>query len=294
MNSRLREFENYLRLRKKSSKNTIDSYMRDVGKLIASDICCRVKHPREISSEMLERYFMSLSAEGKSAATITRSVASVKCFFTYLIEQGDIVYSPAEQIVPPKVVRKLPQVLSNEDVDKLLAQPQATDAKGCRDKAMLELIYATGIRVTELIMLNVSDINISIGFLKIDDADHGRIIPIYPGAISAIKAYLQTSRPLLVSNPAEKALFVNVGGSRMTRQGFWKIIKHYQELAGIEKEITPQNLRHSFAAHLLENGADLHSIQEMLGHVDIASTQVYAQVVTNKLRDVYNRYHPRA
>ncbi len=294
MNSRLKGFESYLKNQKRSSQNTIDSYMRDVGKFVASEPFNRINDPGEVSEEQLEEYFASLSEAGKSAATVTRSIASVKCFFSYLVEQGDIERNPVKSVPSPKVTRKLPQILSSEDVDRLLSQPRTDDAKGCRDKAMLELIYATGIKVSELIMLNVNDINISVGFLKINGTDHSRIIPVYPVAVAAIKNYLLNARPSLVSNPVEKSLFVNVGGSRMTRQGFWKIIKHYQELAGIDKDITPQTLRHSFAAHLLENGADLRSIQEMLGHVDISSTQVYAQVITSKLRDVYNRYHPRA
>ena len=262
--------------------------------MMAAEPFYRMTRPELVTEEQLEHYFAHLSEEGKSAATVTRSIASVKSFFAYLIGVGVVDANPAIGLKAPKVVRKLPQILSNEDVSKLLSQPQPNDPKGCRDKAMLELMYATGIRATELIMLDLNDINVSVGFLKVDGGEHSRMIPIYPEAAAAVKEYLQKARPLLVQNPVEKALFVNVGGTRMTRQGFWKLIKHYQELAGIEKDITPQNLRHSFAAHLLENGADLRSIQEMLGHTDISSTQIYAQVVTSRLRDVYNRYHPRA
>ena len=288
----LRGFEEYLKQQKKA--NTVASYLRDVGQMMAAEPFSRISRPEHVTREDLETYFSKLSTEGKSAATVTRSIASVKSFFAYLMGVGVLSANPALGLKAPKVVRKLPQILSNEDVSRLLAQPQPTDPKGCRDKAMLELMYATGIRATELIMLDVSDVNVSVGFLKVSDGEHSRMIPIYPEAAAAVKDYLQNARPLLVQNPMEKALFVNVGGSRMTRQGFWKLIKHYQELAGIEKDITPQNLRHSFAAHLLENGADLRSIQEMLGHMDISSTQIYAQVVTSKLRDVHNRYHPRA
>ena len=292
MTNYLRGFEEHLKQQKKA--NTVASYLRDVGQMLAAEPFCRIAKPEQVTESQLEYYFAGLSAEGKSAATVTRSIASVKSFFTYLAGIGAVSSNPVLGLKPPKVERKLPQILSNEDVSKLLSQPRPDDPKGCRDKAMLELMYATGIRATELIMLDVNDINVSVGFLKVSDGEHSRMIPIYPEAAAAVKDYLQNARPLLVQNPVEKALFVNVGGTRMTRQGFWKLIKHYQELAGIEKDITPQNLRHSFAAHLLENGADLRSIQEMLGHMDISSTQIYAQVVTSKLRDVYNRYHPRA
>ena len=190
--------------------------------------------------------------------------------------------------------RKLPHILTSREVELFLEQPDPTDAKGCRDKAMLELLYATGIRVSELIGLDLENLNLSAGFIRCASRGKERIIPLYQAAVRALQNYLDRVRPQMVEHPDEKALFVNMSGERMSRQGFWKIIKHYQEKAGIQKDITPHTLRHSFAAHLLENGADLHSIQEMLGHADISSTQIYTQLVSQKLKDVYNKAHPRA
>jgi len=190
--------------------------------------------------------------------------------------------------------RKLPQILSGKEVELLLAQPGNLDAKGIRDKAMLEVMYATGIRVTELIDLNVEDVNLELGILKCSSARKSRAIPLYPAALRALSLYLKDVRMVMVADPTERALFVNVGGVRMSRQGFWKILKHYQAKAGIEKEITPHTLRHSFAVHLLENGADLNSLQELMGHSDISSTQLYTQMINQKLRSVYDKCHPKA
>ncbi|MDE6280957.1 MAG: tyrosine-type recombinase/integrase, partial [Oscillospiraceae bacterium] len=190
--------------------------------------------------------------------------------------------------------RKLPAILSNPEVALFLEQPDSSDAKACRDKAMLELLYATGIRVSELISLDVQDLNLSASFLRCRGKSKERVVPLYKGAVRAVATYVNDVRPQLLENPEETALFVNMNGERMSRQGFWKIVKCYQDKAGIHKDITPHTLRHSFAAHLLENGADLKSIQEMLGHADISATQIYAQVVNQKLRDVYARAHPRA
>jgi len=192
------------------------------------------------------------------------------------------------------VERKLPQVLTSKEVELFLEQPQCTDLKGYRDRAMLELLYATGIRVSELIELDVSDLNLPGGVLRCESKGKERVIPLYPAAIRALTEYLHTVRPQLIDDPEEPALFVNMSGERMSRQGFWKLIKYYQEKAGIHKDITPHTLRHSFAAHLLENGADLRSIQEMLGHADISSTQVYSKILNQDLKNVYKKAHPRA
>lgn len=201
--------------------------------------------------------------------------------------------NPAKGVALEKVERKLPQILTSKEVELFLEQPDPRDAKGCRDKAMLELLYATGIRVSELIDLNMEHLNLSAGFLRCVTKKKERIIPLYSAAVRALADYIEHVRPQLIEQPGERALFVNMNGSRMSRQGFWKIIKHYQDMAEIKKDITPHTLRHSFAAHLLENGADLRSIQEMLGHADISSTQVYTQVINQKLKDVYNKAHPR-
>ena len=233
-------------------------------------------------------------AAGKSVATVSRNIASMKCFYSYMVDNNLIEKNPAISIIPDKNTQKLPQILTSAEVELLLEQPACVDAKGYRDKAMLELLYATGIRVSELINLNVDDVNLSAGVLRCKNKDKERYIPMYPAAIKALSEYAEFIRPEMIALPDEPSFFVNVNGERMSRQGFWKIIKSYQQKAGIEKDITPHTLRHSFAAHLLENGADIHSIQEMLGHADISSTQIYSQLVKKQLKDVYKKAHPRA
>lgn len=249
---------------------------------------------KSATSEELEEYTSWMKSQGKSVPTISRGIASIKNFYKFLVLEKYIDENPAMGLVPEKAVQKLPQILTGKEVEKLLEQPECTDLKGYRDKAMLELLYATGIRVSELIALNVNDVNTSAGIIRCKGHDKERIIPLYPAAIRAIAEYTEFIRPQMISSPDEQSLFVNVGGERMSRQGFWKIIKTYQTKAQIDKPITPHTLRHSFAAHLLENGADLRSIQEMLGHADISSTQVYSQLVKKQLKDVYNKAHPRA
>ncbi len=289
----LKEYEAYLTTEKKASPNTLSSYLRDIGQYL---------HwaegegftPRQAEQEDVEHYVKHLASVGKSVATVTRGLASIKSFYTFLIGAGVVGVNPAKGIVPAKVERKLPQILTSKEVDLFLEQPDHSDVKGCRDKAMLELLYATGIRVSELIGLNMEHLNLSAGFVRCPGKLKDRIIPLYPAAVRALAEYVNRVRPQMLERPGESALFVNMSGERMSRQGFWKIIKLYQEKAGIKKEITPHTLRHSFAAHLLENGADLRSIQEMLGHADISSTQIYAQLVNQKLKDVYNKAHPRA
>lgn len=214
--------------------------------------------------------------------------------YSYFVSDGHLSANPAEGVSADKAEKKLPHILSGKEVDTLLSQPNGLDPKGCRDKAMLELLYATGIRVTELIDLNVSDVNLDTELIRCDSKGRERYIPLYHEAVKALSAYLYTVRAHIVASNEEEALFVNMNGGRMSRQGFWKVIKFYQHKAGIEKDITPHTLRHSFAAHLLENGADLRSIQEMLGHADISSTQIYTQIVKKQLKDVYNKSHPRA
>lgn len=289
----LREYEAYLATEKKASSNTISSYLRDVRQF--SEFAERDRLPLvRVAQKNIEDYIKYLTGKGKSVSTITRAVASLKSFYNYMIKAGQVPINPVRGVTPAKVERKLPQILTSKEVELFLEQPECNDSKGYRDHAMLELLYATGIRVSELISLDLSNINISAGFIRCVGKGKERIIPLYPTAIHALAYYVDQVRPHMVENPEESALFVNMNGERMSRQGFWKIIKHYQETANIKKEITPHTLRHSFAAHLLENGADLRSIQEMLGHADISSTQVYAQLVKNKLRDVYNKAHPRA
>ena len=237
---------------------------------------------------------MSLTRQGKSPATVTRCTASIKSFYNFMTKNGHMKVNPAKSVAAMKVERKYPQILTSKEVELFLDQPKCVDEKGFRDHAMLELLYATGIRVSELIGLDVSDVNLSIGFVRCRNKGKERSIPLYHGAVKALQDYIFNIRPGLVSSEEETALFVNMNGERMSRQGFWKIIKYYQEKAEINKEITPHTLRHSFAVHLLENGADLRSIQEMLGHADISSTQIYTQVINKQLKDVYTKAHPRA
>ena len=286
-------YEEYLKAEKHASENTISSYLRDVRQF-AQGMERQSIPLTEVIGHDVEEYAQTLARKGRSPATVTRSVASIKSFYTCLTAKGKVPQNPAKGISVVKVERKLPQVLTGKEVELFLEQPQCTDLKGYRDRAMLELLYATGIRVSELIALDIDDLNLPGGILKCFSKGKERVIPLYPAAIRALNEYIYAIRPQLVDSLDETALFVNMNGERMSRQGFWKLIKHYQEKAGIKKEITPHTLRHSFAAHLLENGADLHSIQEMLGHADISSTQVYSRLLNQKIKDVYHKAHPRA
>ena len=291
----LEVFNKYLVEVKKCSTNTLSSYMRDVRQFgdymqthTAEDIV-------SATEDELSEYIDWLKGNGKSVATVSRAIASLKCMYGVLCEDGYVSENPTVKLTPEKSQHKLPQILTSKEVDLLLEQPSCTNAKGYRDRAMLELLCATGIRVSELIALNISDVNTSAGVLRgAPNTEKERLIPLYSTAVKALNEYIEFVRPQMIALPTEQALFVNVSGERMSRQGFWKIIKSYQQKAHIEKTITPHTLRHSFAAHLLENGADLHSIQEMLGHSDISSTQVYSHLVKKQLKDVYNKAHPRA
>ena len=286
-------YETWLAREKRATPNTLSSYLRDVrqfNRWVQQEL---LSLP-QVNQEDVRRYARYLEKAGKSNATVVRSVAALKSFYTYLMSIRVVQINPAKGFTPSRVERKLPAILSNREVDLFLEQPDPSDSKGCRDKAMLELLYATGIRVSELISLDVQDLNLSASFLRCRSRGKERIVPLYKGAVRAMSAYVNDVRPQLLEDPGETALFVNMNGERMSRQGFWKIVKCYQDKAGIHKDITPHTLRHSFAAHLLENGADLKSIQEMLGHADISATQIYTQVVNQRLQDVYSKAHPRA
>ena len=279
-------YEAYLRYEKRVSENTLSSYLRDIrqfGSYLESRIGC--SYP-EADEKILADYIAWLKGNGKSVATVSRAIASIKSFYAFLEGKGYITGNPSSNLIPDKSVQRLPQILTSKEVELLLEQPECVDPKGYRDRAMLELLYATGIRVSELIGLNIGDVNSAAGIVICHGRDHDRAIPLYPAAVKALNEYTEFIRPRMIASPREKALFVNVNGERMSRQGFWKLIKSYQVKAGIKKDITPHTLRHSFAAHLLENGADLHSIQEMLGHADISSTQVYSQLVKKQLKEV--------
>ena len=286
-------YEEYLVGERHASQNTVASYLRDVTQF-ADYLTARGLELLEASAETVQAYMDWMLSRGKSAASVTRFLASVKSFYNFQIFSGTMKANPTKWIAAAKVKRKYPEILTSREVDLFLEQPQCVDAKGFRDHAMLELLYATGIRVSELITLDLDDLNLAAGFIHCSGKGRERIIPLYRTAVKALQDYVWKIRPQLVSGEEETALFVNMNGERMSRQGFWKIIKHYQGKAGIQKEITPHTLRHSFAAHLLENGADLRSIQEMLGHADISSTQIYTHVVKGNLKDVYQKAHPRA
>ncbi len=286
-------YEAWLAQEKRVAVNTLSSYLRDVRQF-ADWAGQEHLDITQMSQDDIRFYAQHLERKGKSNATIVRSVAALKSFYTYLISIRAVQINPAKGFSPCRAERKLPAILSNHEVDLFLEQPDPSDSKGCRDKAMLELLYATGIRVSELISLDVQDLNLSASFLRCRGRSKERVVPLYKGAVRAMAAYINDVRPQLLENPGETALFVNMNGERMSRQGFWKIVKCYQDKAGIHKDSTPHTLRHSFAAHLLENGADLKSIQEMLGHADISATQIYAQVINQRLRDVYVMAHPRA
>ena len=281
-------FESYLRDVKRSSQNTISSYLRDVRQLSEYLHAHTDADLGSAEEEELCDYIDWMRGNGKSVATVSRAIASLKNFYGFLLNNHYVQHNPTGKLVPDKAKQKLPQILTSKEVELLLAQPECTDAKGYRDRAMLELLYATGIRVSELISLNITDVNLSAGVIRCHGRDKTRMIPMYPAAVRALTEYINFIRPQMIAAPDEQALFVNVGGERMSRQGFWKLIKNYQAKAGIEKAITPHTLRHSFAAHLLENGADIHAIQEMLGHADISSTQIYSHLVSKQLKDVYN------
>ncbi len=286
-------YENFLSKVKQASANTVSSYMRDIRQF-ADWLSAEEISVMDATQLNISEYLSHLEDLGRSGATVSRSLASLKNFYAYVVTSGFLNKTPVVDIHIDRGEKKLPQVLSSREIELLLAQPSCVDAKGCRDKAMLEVMYATGIRVSELIELDVEDVNLAMGIIKCSSGKKTRAIPLYPGALRALTAYVRDIRDRMVASDDEKALFVNVSGVRMSRQGFWKILKHYQETAHIEKEITPHTLRHSFAVHLLENGADLGSLQELMGHSDISSTLMYTHMVDKKLKSVYDKCHPKA
>jgi len=290
----IQAYEKYMAKVKRASDNTISSYMRDIRQF--SSWLKRVRNVNIIDAtqQNISEYLSELEADGRSQATISRCLASLKNFFAYVVSSGFLENTPITNLHVEHDQKKPLQVLTGREIELLLAQPVCIDAKGYRDKAMLETMYATGIRVTELINLNVDDVNLDLGVIKCVSAKKTRSIPLYPAALRALKAYMQGVRSGMIANDEEQALFVNVNGSRMSRQGFWKILKQYQNSAKIDKEITPHTLRHSFAVHLLENGADLRSLQELMGHSDISSTQVYTHLINQKIKNVYEKCHPKA
>ena len=287
-------YENYLTKVKQASGNTVASYLRDIRQFAG---WLHEEEETEVvdATQLHIHSFLShLESEGRSAATRSRALASLKNFYGYVVSAGFLGESPVKEVKVDRGEKKLPQILTSREIELLLAQPASVDPKGIRDKAMLEVMYATGIRVSELIGLDIGDVYLDSGIIKCQSGKKTRTVPLYPEALKALTAYIRDVRSSLLADPGEQALFVNIGGARMSRQGFWKILKHYQSTARIEKEITPHTLRHSFAVHLLENGADLGSVQELMGHSDISSTQMYTQMVDQHLKQVYARCHPKA
>ncbi len=295
MQKQLQEYTNYLAVEKGLSKNTLESYRRDLNKFIAFLNKREVVNPEIVDREDINLFLAELKVNKSATSTISRTIASIRSFFNFLMEEGFIETNPALDLESPKIEKKLPRVLTTSEIDRLLGQPRPGDHKGLRDKAMLELLYASGIRVSELIDLNLSDFDPRVGYLRCrGKGQKERIVPIGSVAINSVNEYMSKARSMLCKNNGEIALFVNQHGNRMTRQGFWKILKKYAFKSNIDGEITPHTIRHSFATHLLENGADLRSVQEMLGHSDIATTQVYTQITRKKIREVYDKAHPRA
>ncbi|ACB85242.1 site-specific tyrosine recombinase XerD [Natranaerobius thermophilus] len=295
MEKTVHEFIYYLNVERGLSENTLNSYLRDLKNFLEFLNQQGVTKWQEVKRTHIMKYLIFMKEKGKASATVTRNIASVRSFFQFLLQEGMISENPSTDLETPKQEKKLPEILSPQEVDKLLNQPDTTDFKGKRDKAMLEVLYATGMRVSELISLNVEHVDSNNGYILCKGkGDKERIVPLGKMAIKSVSDYISKSRPQLRKNLSEPALFLNHHGKRLSRQGFWKILKKYAEKIGIKQKITPHTLRHSFATHLLENGADLRAVQEMLGHSDISTTQIYTHLTKQRLKDVYSKSHPRA
>ncbi|MCM3797247.1 site-specific tyrosine recombinase XerD [Caldibacillus thermoamylovorans] len=297
MKDYLKDFLHYLIVEKGLAENTIQSYRRDISAyLIFIEKKLQITDINHVTRVHIMQFLSCLKDEGKSARTIARHIASIRSFHHFLILDKIVDHDPTVHIETPHPELKLPKVLNTDEVDTLLNTPDLTTTLGLRDKAMLELMYATGMRVSELVNLNINDVHLSLGFVRcLGKGNKERIIPIGKMATEALKEYLEKARPKLINQKNKTdSLFMNHHGQRLSRQGFWKILKQIAVKAGIEKELTPHTLRHSFATHLLENGADLRSVQELLGHSDISTTQIYTHVTKTRLKDVYNQFHPRA
>ena len=294
MNTYVKEYTSFMTDIRHKSLNTVESYKRDVTQYISYLDGTGVTDISSTTKTTVLSYLLYLQKEGRASSTVSRTLASLRSYYLFMMQNGVVKSNPTSNLEAPHVEKKIPKILSGEEVELLLEQPKNCDNKGIRDKAMLELLYATGIRVSELINLDVSDVNVPMSFVRCKGGKKERIIPMGHQAKDALENYINNVRKYMVKGENETALFVNCSGARLSRQGFWKLIKYYQHIAGIETDITPHTLRHSFAAHLLENGADLHSIQEMMGHADISSTQVYSRMMNSKIKDVYAKAHPRA
>ncbi len=293
MEEQLNLFFGFLENEKKVSLNTLQSYKRDLKQFENYLGTIEGKY-NELTNDGIKDYIKHMQEQGKKTSTISRGLAAIRSFYQYETKNKQVEKDPTEGIQSPKIEKRVPSVLTSSEVALLLEQPKNVDLKGTRDKAMLEFAYATGMRVTEIISLNVEDINLETGYATCRNGKKERTVPIGEMSLKALKDYMFNARHTMIKDDNEQALFVNVNGQRLTRQGFWKIIKYYKEQAHIDKDITPHVLRHSFATHLLQNGADLKSIQTMLGHSDILSTQIYMQFQDESLKNVYKKAHPRA
>ena len=293
MEKQVKLFLDFLRDDKKLSDNTLQSYRRDIEQYEKYVSDNKINYLKATEETILE-YMEYLREENKKESTISRSLASIRSFYQYLIRVKKVKKDPTMTIESPKINKRVPNKLTSKEVELLLDQPKDVDLKGTRDKAMLEFAYATGMRVTEMISLDIDDVKIDEGYVVCRGRNKARNIPLGSMSLKALKEYIEDARPYLIRDENEEALFVNVNGTRLTRQGFWKIVKYYKEQAHIEKDITPHVLRHSFATHLLQNGADLKAIQTMLGHSDISSTQVYMQFQDPGIKNEYKKAHPRA
>ncbi len=293
MERQLKYFFNFLENDRKLSENTLQSYKRDLKQFRRYLEACEL-HYNRVKEDDIKDYIRELQEAGKKASSISRCIASIRSFYQFVLKNKKVKVDPTENIQSPKIEKRVPSVLTSKEVELLLNQPKDVDLKGIRDKAMLEFAYATGMRVTEIISLNIEDVNLEEGYVTCNHGGKQRNIPLGNMSLNALKEYVEEARDILIKTEGEQALFVNINGGRLTRQGFWKIIKFYKEQAHITKEITPHVLRHSFATHLLQNGADLKAIQTMLGHSDISSTQVYMQFQDEGIKDIYRKAHPRA
>ena len=293
MEKQLKQFFRFLEVDKKASNNTLQSYKRDLKQFKEYLEENNIKYSK-VTEQDVQNYLKHLEEQNKKPSTISRTIASIRAFYQYEVKTNNKIQNPTENIQSPKIEKRTPCVLTSEEVELLLEQPNDVDLKGIRDKAMLEFAYATGMKVTEIISLDIGDVRLSQATVLCRHGNRQRVIPLGRMSLIALKDYIENARNILVKTDKEQALFVNLNGRRLTRQGFWKIIKYYQEQAHITKDITPHTLRHSFATHLLQNGADLKAIQTMLGHSDISSTQVYMQFQNDGLNDIYKKSHPRA
>ena len=293
MEKQVKLFLDFLKDDKKLSENTLQSYRRDIEQYEEYVTKNKINYLKA-TEETITKYMQYLRDENKKESTISRSLASIRSFYQYLIRVKKVKKDPTLTIESPKINKRVPNILTSKEVELLLDQPKDVDLKGTRDKAMLEFAYATGMRVTEMISLNMDDVMLDEGYVVCKGRSKSRNIPLGTMSLKALKEYVEDARPYLIKDENEEALFVNVNGTRLTRQGFWKIVKYYKEQAHIDKEITPHVLRHSFATHLLQNGADLKAIQTMLGHSDISSTQVYMQFQDPAIKNTYKKAHPRA